>query len=77
MIGESYIPVVTLREIERRAKEALDHCSVMGVVKEFEYDIQFDSTTQEVLISLVLTPGNSVENISATARLNFDLGGDA
>lgn len=72
MVGEPWIPVVTLREMDERVRGTLDHLQGLRIIKGFEYRINYDRFTQAAAISLNLLSRYSVEQISASTTVVFD-----
>lgn len=77
MVGETFTPVMTLKEIDRKVQEGLLHCVSTQILKTFEYSVRFNGYTQGVQIDLQLMPRNSIEFTDARAGLKFNSGGDA
>ena len=76
MVGEPYVPTLTLKEIDRRVKEALSFCTGLQYLKSYDYSVNFDSYTNGVRIEMILTGRNTVESVKTRAALLFTKGGD-
>lgn len=77
MLGEPYTPNVTLREIERRCKEALVALAEQQVLKDYQFVVQLDSRVMRATVELSLQPRYSTESIKAVSTLEFaPTGGD-
>lgn len=78
MLGEPYVPNVTLREIERRCKETLVALFEQQVLRDYQFVVQLDSRVMRASVELSLQPRYSTESIKATSALEFaPSGGDS
>lgn len=77
MLGEPYVPNVTLREIERRCEYTLNELLDTQVLKGFDFTVNLDGQNMKASIEVSLQPRYTNERIRATSLLEFQpTGGD-
>ena len=75
MVGEPYVPSMTVRSIEDRTQKALVGLVNTQVLTDFDFSVTMDGTTMRAQVELELRPRFSVEYIKSSSVIDFAGGG--
>ena len=68
-VGEPFVPVVTLKELDRKVSDTLKHLIQTQILKDYQYELKFEPDTYTLNVSVYLMPRYSTEFVSAQTSI--------